>query len=106
RKALQQAYQQELTRLAREAAARMLLRALYSPDQLQEEMTWFWMNHLSVFQLKNNLRVLVGDYEEHAIRPHALGRFGDLLGAVARHPAMLVYLDHSRNGVGRGNGKD
>jgi uncharacterized protein (DUF1800 family) len=98
-----QAYQQELTRLAREAAARTLLRALYSPDQLQEEMTWFWMNHFSVFQGKANVRVLVGDYEEHAIRPHALGRFGELLGAVARHPAMLVYLDNSRNAVGRIN---
>ena len=98
-----QAYQQELTRLAREAAARTLLRALYSPEQLQEEMSWFWVNHFSVFQGKANVRVLVGDYEEHAIRPHALGRFGELLGAVARHPAMLVYLDNSRNGVGRVN---
>jgi uncharacterized protein (DUF1800 family) len=102
-KSERQAYQRELTRLAREAAARMLLRALYSPDQLQEEMTWFWMNHFSVFQLKANLRVLVGDYEERAIRPHALGRFGDLLGAVARHPAMLVYLDNARNAAGRIN---
>ena len=102
-KAERQAYQQELTRLAREAAARTLLRALYSPDQLQEEMTWFWMNHFSVFQGKANVRVLVGDYEERAIRPHALGRFGELLGAVARHPAMLVYLDNSRNAVGRIN---
>jgi uncharacterized protein (DUF1800 family) len=98
-----QAYQQELTRLAREAATRMLLRALYSPEQLQEEMTWFWMNHFSVFLGKANVRVLVGDYEERAIRPHALGRFGELLGAVAHHPAMLVYLDNARNAVGRVN---
>ncbi|HEY7238353.1 MAG TPA: DUF1800 domain-containing protein [Burkholderiales bacterium] len=98
-----QAYQRDLTRLAREAQARMLLRALYSPDQLEEEMTWFWMNHFSVFQGKANVRALVGDYEERAIRPHALGRFGDLLVAVAHHPAMLVYLDNARNGVGRVN---
>jgi uncharacterized protein (DUF1800 family) len=98
-----QAYQRELTRLAREAAARTLLRALYSSEQLREEMTWFWMNHFSVFQLKANVRVLVGDYEERAIRPHALGRFGDLLGAVAHHPAMLVYLDNARNAAGRIN---
>src|SRR3954466_8356578 len=102
-KSERQSYQQDLTRLAREAAARTLLRALYSPDQLQEEMTWFWMNHFSVFQGKANVRALVGDYEERAIRPHALGRFGELLGAVARHPAMLVYLDNSRNAVGRLN---
>jgi len=66
-------------------------------------MTWFWMNHFSVFQNKANVRVLVGDYEERAIRPHALGRFGDLLTAVAHHPAMLVYLDNARNSAGRLN---
>ena len=103
RKPAQQAYQQELTRIGREAMARTLLRAMYSPDQLQEQMTWFWLNHFSVFQFKANLRVLVADYEERAIRPHALGRFRDLLGAVARHPAMLVYLDNWRNAAGRIN---
>jgi uncharacterized protein (DUF1800 family) len=103
RKPAQQAYQQELTRLGREAQARMLLRALYSPPQLREQMTWFWMNHFSIFQFKLNVRALVADYEEHAIRPHALGRFRDLLGATARHPAMLVYLDNARNAAGRIN---
>jgi uncharacterized protein (DUF1800 family) len=103
RKPLQQAYQQELTRLGREAQTRMLLRALYSPQQLEEQMTWFWMNHFSVFQFKNNVRALVADYEEHAIRPNALGRFRDLLGASARHPAMLVYLDNARNAAGHIN---
>ena len=88
-KSERQAFQQELTRLAREAAARTLLRALYSPHQLQEQMTWFWMNHFNVYQGKANVRAMVGDYEERAIRPHALGRFRDLVGAVARHPAML-----------------
>src|SRR5256886_2287399 len=103
KKAAQQAYQQELTRLGREAAARMLLRALYSPWQLREQMTWFWMNHFNVFQYKADLRVLVADYEERAIRPHALGRFRDLLGATARHPAMLIYLDNAQNAANRIN---
>jgi len=103
KKAAQQAYQQELTRLGREAAARMLLRALYSPWQLREQMTWFWMNHFNVFQYKANLRVLVADYEERAIRPHALGRFRDLLGATALHPAMLIYLDNAQNAANRIN---
>ncbi len=103
KKAAQQAYQQELTRLGREAAARMLLRALYSPWQLREQMTWFWMNHFNVFQFKANLRVLVADYEERAIRPHALGRFRELLGATARHPAMLIYLDNAQNAASRIN---
>src|SRR6266550_5074571 len=103
KKAAQQAYQQELTRLGREVAARMLLRALYSPWQLREQMTWFWMNHFNVFQYKANLRVLVADYEERAIRPHALGRFRDLLDATARHPAMLIYLDNAQNAANRIN---
>src|SRR5882762_1802946 len=103
KKAAQQAYQQELTRLGREAAAHMLLRALYSPSQLREQMTWFWMNHFNVFQYKANLRVLVADYEERAVRPHALGRFRDLLGATARHPAMLIYLDNAQNAANRIN---
>ena len=103
KKAAQQAYQQELNRLAREAASRHVLRALYSPNQLQEQMTWFWLNHFSVFQNKANLRAMVGDYEEIAIRPHALGRFRELLGAAALHPAMLRYLDNEQNAVNRVN---
>jgi uncharacterized protein (DUF1800 family) len=66
-------------------------------------MTWFWMNHFNVFIGKGELRGLVGDYEESAIRPRALGRFRDLLGAVARHPAMLRYLDNARNAVKKVN---
>jgi uncharacterized protein (DUF1800 family) len=103
KKAAQQAYQQALTRLAREAATRSLLRDLYSPNQLQEQMTWFWMNHFNVHQGKSNLRVLVGDYEETAIRPHALGKFRDLLGATLRHPAMIRYLDNEQNAANRLN---
>lgn len=103
RKAAQQAYQQELNKLAREAASRHLLRALYSPNQLQEQMTWFWFNHFNVHQYKSNVRAMLGDYEQRAIRPHALGRFRDLLGAVAHHPAMLRYLDNEQNAAGRVN---
>jgi len=103
KKAARQAWQQHLGQLAREAQKRFLLRALYSPNQLQEQMTWFWMNHFNVSQRKADLRALVGDYEENAIRPHALGRFRDMLGAVLRHPAMLRYLDNAQNAVNRIN---
>ncbi|WP_431275937.1 DUF1800 domain-containing protein [Variovorax ureilyticus] len=95
--------QQDLTRLAREAQQRFVLRALYSPNQLEEQMTWFWMNHFNVNARKANLRALVGDYEETAIRPHALGRFRDLLGATLHHPAMLLYLDNAQNAADRIN---
>jgi uncharacterized protein (DUF1800 family) len=103
KQAAQQAYQQALSKVAREAASRSLLRALYSPSQLQEQMTWFWFNHFNVHQYKNNLRVLVGDYEDRAIRPRALGRFRDLLIASATHPAMIRYLDNEQNAAGRVN---
>lgn len=82
KKAAQQAYQQSLNRITREAASRMLLRALYSPNQLQEQMSWFWFNHFNVHQYKANIRVVVGDYEEQ-LRAHALGRFRDLLEALS-----------------------
>lgn len=103
KKAAQQAYQGELTRLSREAATRHLLRALYSPAQVQEQMTWFWLNHFNVHLYKHNLRAMLGDYENSAIRPHALGRFRDLLGAVSYHPAMLRYLDNEHNAAGHIN---
>ena len=96
-------YQQELARLGREAMSRSLLMALYSPNQLQEQMTWFWANHFNVHMNKRNLRAMVGDYEERAIRPHALGHFRDLLRATAHHPAMLVYLDNAQNAANRIN---
>lgn len=89
--------------LAYEAAKRDLLRAVYSPAQLQEQMVWFWSNHFSVFQNKAELRWMVGDYEEHAIRPHALGHFRDLVLATLEHPAMLQYLDNRQNKSGRSN---
>ncbi len=96
-------YQQTLAGHGRAAASRSLLRALYSPTPLLEQMTWFWSNHFSVFAGKADLRAMVGDFEERAIRPHALGRFRDLLGAVVRHPAMLRYLDNAANASGRLN---
>jgi len=103
KKAARQAYQQELNGLARESATRSLLRALYSPNQLQEQMTWFWMNHFSIHQGKHNLRAMVGDYEEQAIHPYALGKFRDLLAATVHHPAMLQYLDNAQNAANRLN---
>jgi uncharacterized protein (DUF1800 family) len=86
-------------RLAYQSIRRELLRAVYTPNQLQEQMVWFWLNHFSVYQYKNNLRWLIGDYEENAIRPHALGHFRDLVLATLQHPAMLEYLDNQQNAI-------
>lgn len=90
-------------RIVYETTKRHLMRALYSPAQLKEQMVWFWDNHFSVFQSKGNLRWTVSDYEEHAIRPYALGNFRDLLMATLKHPAMLVYLDNAQSAGGKIN---
>jgi uncharacterized protein (DUF1800 family) len=71
-----------------------LLRATYSERQLQEVMTDFWFNHFNVFIGKGADRYLVTGYERDVIRPHALGKFRDLLLATAKSPAMLWYLDN------------
>jgi uncharacterized protein (DUF1800 family) len=89
------------TKVAREAAEARLLRAVDSPRQLEEVMVDFWFNHFNVFSGKGITRALVTSYERDAIRPYALGSFRDLLGATARHPAMLFYLD---NAVSRARG--
>jgi uncharacterized protein (DUF1800 family) len=97
------AYQDAMNRLTREAIIRSLLRNIYSPDQLKEQLTWFWMNHFNVFLGKANIRALIGDYEDRAIRPHVLGHFRDLLAATLHHPAMLMYLDNNQNAAGHIN---
>jgi uncharacterized protein (DUF1800 family) len=75
-----------------------LRRNIESPRQLQEVMTEFWFNHFNVSANKGPLgRVLVGSFEQQAIRPYALGNFRRLLGATAHHPAMLFYLDNWQN---------
>jgi uncharacterized protein (DUF1800 family) len=81
-------------RLTEQAAQARFEQAVDSPRQLQEVMVDFWFNHFNVFEGKGLDRVLIGNYEREAIRPHALGRFRDLLGATAHHPAMLFYLDN------------
>jgi uncharacterized protein (DUF1800 family) len=71
-----------------------LLRAVYSERQLEEVLVDFWFNHFNVFARKGQIPIYLGEYEREAIRPHVLGRFRDLLGATAKSPAMLIYLDN------------
>jgi uncharacterized protein (DUF1800 family) len=70
-----------------------LARAVASDRQLQEVMTDFWENHFTVFAGKGLVRIFIPAYDRDVIRPQALGKFRDLLGAVAKSPAMLFYLD-------------
>ena len=70
-----------------------LARVVVSDRQLQEVMTDFWENHFSVFAGKGLDRIFIPAYDRDVIRPNALGTFRNLLGAVAKSPAMLFYLD-------------
>ncbi len=90
-------FQQNGRRLGGAVVMATLARHAGSERQLQEVMTDFWFNHFNVFIGKQADRWLTGDYVERAIRAHALGRFEDLLKAVAHHPAMLVYLDNAQS---------
>jgi len=77
-----------------ELSQQKLLRAAYSERQLQEVLVDFWFNHFNVDARKGAARFLLTEYERETIRPHVLGSFRDLLGATAKSPAMLFYLDN------------
>lgn len=77
-----------------------VLRAVYSRWQLREVMTDHWNDHFNVSQTKNDSAFYRTPYDAATIRAHSLGRFRDLLGASARSPAMLYYLDNARSRKG------
>lgn len=97
KKALGKVVRETYGKIYQEAAQAHLTRAVDSPRQLEEVMTDFWFNHFNVSSDKGLDHIWVGQYEETAIRPYALGRFRDLLGATAHHAAMLFYLDNWQN---------
>ena len=78
-----------------------ILRAVYSEQQLYEVVVDFWENHFSIFANKDDDRYLLTGFDRETIRPFAMGRFRDLLGATAHSPAMLYYLDNWRSSVPR-----
>ncbi|AEI64804.1 hypothetical protein LILAB_14495 [Corallococcus macrosporus] len=84
-------------RIGLEQSAAKLLRAVESPNQLEEVLVDFWFNHFNVSADKGAVRWMVTAYERDAIRPKVFGSFRELLGATARHPAMLFYLDNWRS---------
>jgi uncharacterized protein (DUF1800 family) len=97
--------QQQVRRVTNQAIEARLWRSIYSQRQLNEVMVDFWYNHFNVYADKGIDKLWVGAYEQQAIRPNAMGKFRDLLGATARHPAMLFYLDNWRNSVPNSNRK-
>ncbi|MCU0618962.1 MAG: DUF1800 domain-containing protein [Gemmatimonadaceae bacterium] len=92
------AAQRDAAQLGQAIAAARVAHATASERQLEAVLVDFWLNHFSVFAGKNPLmRHYLVSWERDAIRPHVLGRFRDLLGATAHHPAMLAYLDNAQS---------
>jgi len=94
-----QAFREEAREIAVALAARRVAHAVDADFPLHETMVDFWANHFSVFVRKGMEAIFLASYERDVLRPFALGRFGDLLLATARHPAMLFYLDNWRSAV-------
>ena len=80
-----------------ELKGQKLMRAVYSENQLVEVMTDFWFNHFNVTTRDGGARSRTLSYERDAIRPNVLGEFRTILGATAKHPAMLYYLDNAQS---------
>ncbi|MBZ0252467.1 MAG: DUF1800 domain-containing protein [Candidatus Methylomirabilis sp.] len=87
----------EAHRPRKELMSAKVLRATYSRRQLEAALLDFWFNHFNVNAASGVAKRGVVPYERDAIRPHVLGKFGDMLLAVAKHPAMLDYLDNARS---------
>jgi uncharacterized protein (DUF1800 family) len=78
-----------------EVASHEMVRRIFSPRQLHEVMVEFWHDHFNIDVNHYPARLHFPSYDRTVVRPHALGRFADLLPAVASHPAMLAYLDQA-----------
>ena len=78
-------------------------RAIYSKRQLQEVLVGFWHDHFNVNGWNHDISPVFVHYDRDVIRKHAFGNFRELLGAVAKSPAMLIYLDNGINQSGNPN---
>lgn len=81
----------------RELLEMKLLRSIHGRRQLEQVLVDFWFDHFNVYAQDGIAIHAVIPFERDAIRPHVLGRFEDMLHAVARSPAMLFYLDNYRS---------
>ena len=91
---LYNADQRSIAVILDELSTAKVIRAVHAQNQLQEVLVDFWFNHFNVYVQDGFARFSTAAYEREAIRPNAMGRFRDLLGATAAHPAMLYFLDN------------
>ena len=71
------------------------LAMIRSDQPFRERLVKFWSNHFTISSARSFIGPIAGAYEREAIRPHIFGRFEDMLIAVVKHPAMLLYLDNA-----------
>jgi uncharacterized protein (DUF1800 family) len=77
-------------------------RLMFSPDPLGERLTLMWHNHFATSIQKVGDPALMRRQNE-TCRRFARKPFGELLGAMARDPALLVWLDAPANRKGHPN---
>ncbi len=87
----------ERTRPTQEVIAASLIRAVHAKAQLREMMTQFWHDHFSVNALKFEGTAVFFPSYDAVLRENAFGNFRVMLGAVARSPAMLYYLNNEES---------
>lgn len=85
----------KLQMLAAETLAWVIHRAVSSRNAVRETACDFFRNHFTVSIEKGQVRHTVVDWEKNVIFQNALGNFGEMLEASAKHPAMLIYLDNA-----------
>jgi uncharacterized protein (DUF1800 family) len=77
-------------------------RLIFTPDPLRERMTLMWHNHFATSVQKVNDPALMRKQNE-TCRRFACKPFGELLGAMTRDPALLIWLDAPANRKGHPN---
>lgn len=105
-------FRRDARRALPQAIEQRMWQAVESTTPFLERLVWFWSNHFAISAAKRPVAPFAEAFEREAIRPHILGSFADMLLAVERHPAMLIYLDNvfstgpqsalARNGGGSG----
>lgn len=66
---------------------------LLSPAPLTEKMTLFWHDHFAC----RSFIPFLAQQQNNTLRRHALDKFGPLLKAVSKDPAMLLFLNNQQN---------
>jgi uncharacterized protein (DUF1800 family) len=87
-------FREQFGPIMRDEVGARLVTAAATPAPFRERLVWFWANHFTVSAEKALVFALAGSFEREAIRPHVCGTFADMLLAVAKHPAMILYLDN------------